>query len=326
MAERLLFVGELIMDFVGEPGPSLSSIRSFRATPGGATGNAASAAARAGANVSLIACVGRDVFGERLLDSLRKAGVDCTSVAVHPTLHTTMAFTMPLDSGKRGFQFVRGADAALTINALSDELFSNTGAVCGGGVALSAPSARQTTLAALSRGRDAGALVTFDVNWRPWLWEEESAGLRALCEALPLCDLVKCNESELRLLSGSTEPIIVAARGLLNRWNRVRTIIVTMGSSGSAWITRTQAVTVPGFPIEEVNSVGAGDAFMGNFLAWWVQEHPGTPPDTLPITEIEQGLTRCNAASALAVASQEVMDGMPSIRETAALLARRRTR
>lgn len=325
MAKRLLFVGELIMDFVGEPGPSLASTRSFRATPGGAAGNAASAAARAGANVALAACVGRDVFGERLLDSLQKAGVDCTSVAVHPTLPTTMAFTMPVDSGQRGFQFVRGADAALTIDTLSDELFANIGAVCGGGVALSAPSARQTTLAALSRSREAGALVTFDVNWRPWLWEEEFSGLRVLGEALALCDLIKCNESELQLLSGSTEPIITAARRLLNRWNRVRTIVVTMGSSGSAWITRTGAVTTPGFPIKEVNSVGAGDAFMGNLLAWWVQEHPGTPPDALRVAEIERGLTRCNAASALAVASQEVMDGMPSIRETEALLAHGRT-
>jgi fructokinase len=320
MAGRVVMVGEVLIDFLGEGGEALEEASAFRPSPGGAPANAAVAAARAGAPAAFAGCVGLDAFGRLLRATLEGAGVDCSALRARPDLFTTLAFVMPRARGDHGFQFMRGADAALDAADLPAGLFTGVAAVGCGGVSLSAPASRRATLEALRRARAAGALAAFDVNWRPRLWTDPRAAVAAAREAIALADLVKCNEGEIDLLCGPSGSLEARARSLLGA-GRPSAALVTLGERGAIWVTVRNTVAHPGFAVEAVDAVGAGDCFLGTLLAWWALRDPGAPGD-LPRERVHEVLARCCAAAALSTTRTGVMQAMPAAAEVDALLAR----
>ncbi len=185
---RIALVGEILVDLLGEGGESLEQATLFRPSPGGAPANAAVAASRAGAEAVFVGRVGNDAFGRLLRTTLANAGVDVHLLRADPALCTTLAFVLPAARGAHGFQFMRGADAALNPDDLPADLFVDLSALGCGGVSLSAPAARRATLAALRAAGAAGALTLFDVNWRPPLWASSDQALAAFRGAIALAE------------------------------------------------------------------------------------------------------------------------------------------
>ena len=316
MAGRVLLVGEILVDFLGEGGGRLEEARAFRPQPGGAPGNAAVAAARAGAPTAFAGCVGDDAFGRLLRSTLSGAGVDARGVRIHPRLPTTLAFVMPAVRGDFGFQFNRGADAALAPGDLDPALFAGVAAFGCGGVSLSAPEARAATLAALERAAAAGAWTLFDVNWRPALWENSESALPVLAAAIGRSQAVKCNETELALVAGADGDAATRARRLLAMGPRA--VVVTLGEDGALWVTADDVVSCPGFSVPSVDAIGAGDCFCGNLLARWAQRAGRETPFREELLEI---LRWCNAAAALSTTRAGAMGAMPDADAVRAFLA-----
>ncbi len=318
----VLCVGEALVDLLGEGGDRIESAALFRPAPGGAPANAAVAAARAGAPVRFAGCVGRDAFGRLLREALAGAGVDCAWLLRHPERATTLAFVMPAGVGDLGFEFFRGADAALSPADLPAAAFAGVAAVGCGGVALSAEPSRAATLAVLAAARQHGAAAVFDVNWRPRLWPGEAEGAARSREAVAACDVLKCNAGELALLAGPDGDLVARARGLLAGPDGPGPVAaaVTLGEEGAVWITAGGVVRHPGFKVGAVDAVGAGDCFTGYLLAGLARltagarSRPGAVRAALAelaadrITEL---LTRCNAAAALSTTRPGGMGAMP---------------
>lgn len=88
------------------------------------------------------------------------------------------------------------------------------------------------------------------------------------------CDFFVPNETELEILTGmpvdTYDHIRAAARSLVDKG--LNNIIVTMGEKGALWMTRDQEVHVPAFRVNAVDTSGAGDAFIGCFAHYYVQE------------------------------------------------------
>jgi len=330
MSGRVALVGEILVDLLGEGGQSLEAAALFRPSPGGAPANAAVAAARAGATAAFVGRVGDDAFGRLLRATLEGAGVDARLLRADPALFTTLAFVMPAARGAHGFQFMRGADAALSPSDLPPELFAGLAALGCGGVSLSAPEARRSTLAALRGARATGALTVFDVNWRPPLWPSRSEALEAFREAVTLADLVKCNEAELELLCGSGAGAEEAARGLLQAEGRPgpAAVVVTLGDQGALWVGPTGGVRHRGFAVDAVDAIGAGDCFTGTLLAWWARHVRAGGREELrrlPAERIATLLRRCNAAAALSTLLPGAMGAMPTAERVDAFLEAVRT-
>jgi fructokinase len=313
----VLLVGEVLVDFLGEGGAALEEARLFRPSPGGAPANAAVAAARAGAPAAFCGCVGDDAFGRLLRAALTHAGVDASALRTHPSLFTTLAFVMPLGRGEAGFQFLRGADAALAPADLPP--LGGVAALGCGGVSLSSPDSRAATLAALDAARAAGALACFDVNWRPRLWPSPSAAAAAAREAAARADILKCNEAELGLLCGEAGTPEERARRLLAAPGP-RAVVVTRGERGAVWVDGRGAASHGGFAVDAVDAVGAGDCFFGTLLAWWAAR-PGHDPGALPAGTAALLLRRCCAAAALQATRRGAMQAMPGAAEVDAFLA-----
>ncbi len=317
MPGSVLLLGELLVDMLGEGGGSLEEATLFRPLPGGAPGNAAVAAARAGVPTSFVGTVGRDGFGRLLRATLTRAGVDCARVREHPRLATTLAFVMPKARGDLGFQFNRGADAALAPADLGPEVLDGVAALGCGGVSLSAQPSRDATLAALGMSRGRVPWTVFDVNWRPALWEGAEVALPVIRQAIAATRVVKCNESELALVMGERGSEAERARALLELGPEVA--VVTLGERGALWVSREVEVQSPGHTVDSVDAIGAGDCFTGNLLARLARHGAEAAPPAEAAREI---LAWCNAAAALSTTRAGAMGAMPSADEVARFLAR----
>lgn len=316
MVPRVVLVGEALVDLLGEGGNTLEEARSFRPSPGGAPANAAAAAARAGAPTAFVGCVGADAFGRTVLQALGRSGVDTRGVRTAQGVATTLAFVMPFGHGEMAFQFLRGADALLGPADVPPEALDGVGALGCGGVALSAPASREATLHALRAAKGAGAATVLDVNYRSFLWPSPAAAADALRQAIPWATTLKCNEAELALLCG-TEGSVEARASRLLAATGPQAVVVTLGEHGAAWVGATFACRQPGFAIQAVDAVGAGDCFMGTLLAA-LAGMPAGPADASAAAAL---LRRCNAAAALSTSRPGAIDAMPTSAEVDAFLA-----
>lgn len=319
----IVTLGEILIDmFPAEIGRSLADVSAFHPKPGGAPANVAVAARRLGAASAFIGKVGDDAFGEKLIDTLRGEGVETRGMRVDDAARTTMAFIAMPDEFHGEFVFYRnpGADMMLRPDELDEELLSNTRALHVGSISLIAEPSRSATLRAIDLARAGGALISFDVNYRPSLWPEPEAAGDVICSVLPLAHLVKVNETELALLTGSDDPVAGSERILAAG---ATVCIVTQGAAGSYFRLNDEQAFVPAFPVETVDAIGCGDAFMAGVLVRLVR---GNGDDAAGWRErltwlcLRQSLRNGNAVGALTATKQGAIPALPTAAEVDAFL------
>jgi ribokinase len=253
-------VGSLNMDLFIEtrrlPAPGETVLgRNFRRAPGGKGANQAVAVARMGGACAMIGAVGDDAFGDETLANLRAAGVDAGAVTRRAGTATGVAMITVDASGQNQIVVADGANGTLTPDDIRHHtaLFRRSKAVI---VQLEIPL--PAVEATLRLGREAGALTV--LNPAPCL--ELSDNL------LRCCDWIAPNEVEAAQLSGvkvrERADAAIAAKRLRKRSGA--NVLVTLGDDG-VWIdTNAFAGHVPGFKVAAVDTVGAGDTFIGAFV------------------------------------------------------------
>jgi ribokinase len=258
---RIVVVGSSNMDLVVRvprlpaPGETLSGT-DFRTLPGGKGANQAVAAARMGASVSFVACVGDDAFGAELSAGLARDGIDISHVRRLSGVPTGIACIAVDDGGRNSIMLVPGANAALDsrhVHAAEPLLADAAALVCQLEVPLEAVAA---AIEAASRQR-----VTVILNPAP---------ARQLDMALlGKVDFLVPNESEASLLSGIPVTDVESARraAAVLRERGPRHVIVTLGAQG-AWIAAPDAAFhLPAPRVNAVDTTAAGDTFIGGFAA-----------------------------------------------------------
>ncbi|HEC23063.1 MAG TPA: carbohydrate kinase [Chloroflexi bacterium] len=320
-------LGELLVDmFPAELGRSLVEVSAFRPKPGGAPANVAVAVARLGRQSAFIGKVGDEAFGHYLVDVLRREGVETRGVRFDPEARTTMAFIAMPDENTAEFVFYRnpGADTLLRSEELDRDLLGQARAFHFGSLSLTHEPARSATLEAIRLAREAGALISFDVNYRPALWSSPQQAVETIMETLPLADLIKVNEVEVALLSGrdrvSMEPgsLGVAAKALIEKGPQA--CVVTLGPHGSFFQTAEAGEHVPGFRVETVDAVGCGDAFVAGLLCRLVGD--GNWRDRLAPDQFRAALRYANAVGALTSLTQGVIPALPTAARVDEFLSR----
>jgi sugar/nucleoside kinase (ribokinase family) len=264
MTGRLLVVGEALVEIMRpRPGIPLDTPGPFAGPfPSGAPAIAADAAARAGADVALIATVGNDPFGRLLVRRLSDDGVDTSGIRVADDAVTGVAFVAYDEAGGREFIF-HVADAAPSRISRADlGLMPDTAAwihVSGSSLALS-ESLAETVLAAVERVLAAGGQVSFDPNLRVG-----SAGVAAVP---PGFDRLIEVASLVLPSAGELEPFEANATSL----SRAGAVVCeTLGKEGARLHHSGTVTEIASIPTEEVDPTGAGDAFSGTFLAVYVR-------------------------------------------------------
>ena len=240
---RVLVLGSMNMDLVvrvpklPRPGDTVLGDR-LLTVPGGKGANQAVAAARLGAEVRMIARVGRDAFGTELVAGLQADGVDTSAIAVDAVEPSGVALIVVDGVGENQITVAPGANGAVgdaEIARLRDGLTREDVLVMQ--LEIPVPAVE----GAIAVAREAGARVI--LNAAP------SGALVQL--PMPKVDVLIVNEGEAEELGGVALAESVAA------------LVVTLGAAGSALHEKDQVTRVEPHRVDAVDATAAGDAFVG---------------------------------------------------------------
>lgn len=252
-------IGEMVIDFI--PGKEKAS---YVRNAGGAPANVAIAAARNGLNASMCCKVGNDDFGHFLMKTLKDNNVVPACGELCKEAVTTMAFVSLTENGERTFTFARkpGADMFLSEDDVKEADIDGAVIVHAGSCSLSADSAAAATRKAIHIGHEKGKIVSFDVNYRNLMWNNnQEACADAVQKLLPEIDILKISEEEVGMIGGKENLFSLMAEMDL------KLIILTLGSEGADAYYDGKIYHVDGRKAEAVDATGAGDAFWGGFLS-----------------------------------------------------------
>jgi ribokinase len=231
--------------------------QSFVTVPGGKGANQAVAAARLGASVAMIGCVGDDAYGEQLRSALLAEGIDCQAVTAIAGESTGVALIVVDDNSQNAIVIVAGGNGHVTSNVVDgfDALLSQAEVII---CQLEVPMA--TVGHVLKRGRELGKTVILNpapasgplpAEWYAWI------------------DYLIPNESEATALTGlpvdSVATADAAATALLA--SGVGKVIVTLGEHGALFANKASSQHFPAPRVKPVDTTAAGDTFVGGFAA-----------------------------------------------------------
>lgn len=316
---HLVTLGELLLDmFPAETGKNLVEVTAFHPKPGGAPANVAVAAARLGAESAFIGKVGDEAFGRYLAEILAEEGVNVQGMRFDPNARTGLAFIALPDVNTQEFVFYRNpsADMELTPDDLDRELLAVSEALHFGSLSLIQEPSRSATLEAVRLAREARALISFDVNYRPPLWNSPEEAFQVVMSVIPQVDLLKVNEMELELLCGSRTPAKACPR-LLELGPSL--VVATLGADGSYFQVAAGGENVESFPVQTVDATGCGDAFIAGLLTRLVVETKWR--DQLTLERMQENLRYANAAGALTALKLGVIPALPTAAEVEQFLS-----
>ena len=255
----LYSIGEMVIDFI--PG---SEPASYIRKAGGAPANVAIAVSKNGLGASMACKVGDDDFGRFLMDTLAEYNVKAACPELCREAVTTMAFVTLAEDGERRFTFARkpGADMLLKVAEVLESDIADAVIVHAGSCSLSAQPVAAATVRALRLGHEMGKLVSFDVNYRNVMWNDDiDACSRAVMDILQYVDLLKISEEEVDMIGGE------AAIPRLMKDYGIALVVQTLGANGVRAYFGGDYFDVAGRKVHAVDATGAGDAFWGAFLA-----------------------------------------------------------
>lgn len=303
-------LGEVLIDFtpcgLSEAGKNL-----FEQNPGGAPANVLAALSKMGKKTAFIGKVGDDLHGKFLRKTLDDLEIDTSGMITDPDYFTTLAF-VGLENGERSFSFARkpGADTQLRPDEVPADLLKQTKIFHFGSLSLTDEPARSATHFAVQTAKDAGALISYDPNYRAPLWPDVETAKEQMRSVVPLVDIMKISDEECELLTDEADPA-KAAEKLLDQG--VRCVFVTLGADGALLKTKEIEVTEPGMKGKAVDTTGAGDSFWGGTLYQFVDGN--LVPESIDEETAHRMLRFANTVAGLCVQKRGAIPAMPTLAE-----------
>jgi 5-dehydro-2-deoxygluconokinase len=271
----------------------LAAVRTYTRFVGGFAGNVATGLARLGVRTAIVSRVGAEGHGEFVRTWLAGEGVDVRFLAIDPYWPTPPTFCEVWPPDRFPITFYRrptAPDWQLSPEDFDAEEVAAARLLYATGTGLAQSPSRETTLAALRAHR---GTTIFDLDWRPTLWDDPGEYPALAAEAVAAADIVIGNEEEVDAAQVTDVPTLVLKRG----------------ERGATVFEGGEETDVPGFPVEVVNGLGAGDAFaaaLGQGLL-----------NGLPLAE---AVRRGTVAGALVASQLACSEAMPRLVEIEAAL------
>lgn len=309
-------LGELLIDFT-QNGLSAQGNPLFEANPGGAPCNVLAMLAKLGHKTAFIGKVGDDYFGKQLKDAIQEMGIDSEYLFTDKEVHTTLAIVHTLAGGDRDFSFYRnpGADMMLAESEVPMELIRNSKIFHFGTLSMTHEGVRRATKRAVSEAKESGAIISFDPNLRPPLWQSLETAREQTAYGLAQCDVLKISDNELQWYTGETD--FDAGIQCLKKEYNIPLILLSMGGEGSRAYYRDLRVEASPFLQETtIETTGAGDTF-GACCLHFVLEHG---LDNFEEESLREMLVYANAAASIITTRKGALRVMPSMAEVEHLI------
>jgi 5-dehydro-2-deoxygluconokinase len=322
-------LGRAAVDLYGlQRGTRLEDAQLFAKYLGGSSANVAVGLSRLGMRVAMLTRVGDEHMGRFVRETLAAEGVDVSGVRTDPARLTGLVLLGIEDAQNFPHIFFREncADMGLEPGDVDTSPAGSARVLAVTGTHLSTEAVRSVVRRAVEVAKSAGARIVLDIDYRPVLWGRAGHGggaLRAgsapeatsrLREFLPHCDLVVGTEEEIAVAGGgdTTLQSLAAIRAITGA-----TIVMKRGVAGCVVFdgpipgSIEEGLAVAGFPVEVVNVLGAGDAFLAGFLSGWIENRPAA-----------ECARRGNAAGAIVVSRHGCTPAMPTRPELEEFLSR----
>jgi 5-dehydro-2-deoxygluconokinase len=287
----LITMGRSSIDlYANDVGAAFEDIASFAAYVGGSPTNIAVGAQRLGLRTALLTAVGEDKVGDFILAFLRREGVETAFVPRKPGARSSAVLLgiEPPDRFPLVFYRDNAADAQLTLDDVLAAPLAESAALEVSGTGLAREPARSATFLACELARAAGRTVYLDLDFRADQWHDPRAYGVVVRSLLPLVDVAFGTEEEVNAaMLQRVDDVVVThqqvsapmVRGDLAanvtamlRPGGLQAVVVKRGPAGArVYLADGAVLEAPGFPVEVVNVLGAGDAFAAGFIFGRVQ-------------------------------------------------------
>ena len=304
-------LGELLIDFT-ENGTSGQGNPVYEANPGGAPCNVLSMLTKLGRKTAFIGKVGRDIFGNRLKNTLEEVGVDTSNLVMDEEIRTTLAFVETFPDGDRDFSFYRnpGADMMLREDEIDMDLLKDTKLFHFGTLSMTHEEVRNATKKAIEAAKEAGAVISFDPNLREPLWKSLDDARKQAAYGMSMCDILKISDNELQWFTGEEDYDIGICK--LQEMYDIPLIMLSMGKNGSrAYYKNLRVEAAPFLQEKTIETTGAGDTFGACCLHYVLK----SGLDRLDEEKLKEMLTFANAAASIITTRKGALRVMPEENE-----------
>lgn len=306
--KRVLVVGRAGMDLYPAPdGTRIETASTFVSDIGGSAGNIAVALARQGCPAGLMTAFSDDAVGRFVLARLNDYGVDTQHCKITKGLErTSLALAETIDVAPSVVIYRNNAaDLAIT-EADADAInLSDIGAVIVTGTSLSGNPSRSAVQHLVRRAKQAEVTMILDIDYRAQAWADEAEAISVTASTAALMDVVVGNNEEFDLVAdgeGRKHAVSLAESGAM--------VIYKMGETGCDIITAEGAESVGVFAVNALKPFGAGDAFLGGFIAAAAEGE-----------DVSDAVRRGAATAAMVVSTRGCASAMPDSAALEAFMA-----
>lgn len=306
-AGKLVVLGSINADHIlnlesfPTPGETVTGHR-YQVAFGGKGANQAVAAGRSGADIAFIACTGDDDTGERVRKQLESDNIDIAPVSVVQGESTGVALIFVNAEGENVIGIHAGANAALTVERVGAQHDLIAGAEA---LLMQLESPVESVLAAAKIAHENHTTVVLN-----------PAPARVLSdELLALVDIITPNETEAEKLTGirveNDDDAARAAKALHDKG--INTVIITLGSRGVWASVKGDGCRVPGFKVQAIDTIAAGDTFNGALVTALLEGE-----------KLDKAIRFAHAAAAIAVTRTGAQPSVPWRNEIDEFLSQQR--
>lgn len=264
--KNVISIGEALIDFIpNKKGCPLKQVDSFQRVCGGAPTNVSAVISKLGGNSKIITKLGKDAFGDFIIDTLNSLNVDTSCILRTDIANTCLAFVSLEENGNRDFSFYRNpsADMLLDKTELQSKWFDDIGILHFCSVALAESPMKYAHIEAIKMAKQHDAIISFDPNVRLPLWKNHKECKDTINEFIKYADILKISDEEIEFITGMD--IYKASEKLFNE-NNVKIILYSMGKDGAMILTKNAKIVVPSVDVSVKDTTGAGDSIIGAFL------------------------------------------------------------
>ena len=306
-----VIIGRAGMDLYPDPpGTRTEDATHFFTCLGGSSANIAVAITRHGGSAALVTSVSDDAVGRFCLNELDRYGIDRTHVrSVDGEVRTSLAVVESRVEEHQSVIYRNGAaDFQMSEKDVEAVNYSAYGALITTGTVLAAEPSRGATFHAFDLARQAGLPLIFDLDYRPYSWPSAEDAAETYSRAGGLCDIIIGNDVEFGFMAGDYDRGLDKARELARETAAI--VIYKKGEEGAVTITSEQEFSTGIYPVKALKPTGAGDSFMGGFIASLAAGYP-----------LRDCVLRGSACASIVVSKVGCAPAMPTTEELEAFLS-----
>ena len=269
----ILCVGEALVDFIGhQQGVNINQTRDYHRYLGGSPTNVAMNTSRLGLKSALVATIGKDGFGEYILQRLKEVNINVNNILALETEPTSTIF-VSRSTDTPDFVAYRKSDFIITEKQIELKTLQKTKIFHTTCFALSKNPARDTILKKAKEAVNAGCKLSIDVNFSEKIWPDRALAVEVIKEYCSYNPLVKISEDDMERLFNTKK----SHKEIFDFFHNsgVEIVCLTLGEKGVVLSQKGKSeISLPAIDIKKVmDATGAGDAFWSGFLFAYIKKN-----------------------------------------------------